>query len=102
MKSTSAALVIIHALWPGPATPTDGVVSPAGIVGLPSLSFGPTLSEAVGSPLVRYASRPAMRCSNVGGGGGGAAGAAVSAANAGMAAMTVASKATAASVLGTE
>ena len=36
---------------------------------LPSLS----LSETVGSPLVRYASRPATRCSNVGVGAGGTA-----------------------------
>ena len=36
---------------------------------LPSLS----LSATVGSPLVRYASRPATRCSNVGEGAGDAA-----------------------------
>src|SRR3954467_1643808 len=73
MNSTSAALVIIHALWPGAATPTDGVVRPSGMVGLPSLSLGPTFSDALGSPLLRYASSPATRCSSVGAGGGGLA-----------------------------
>src|SRR5260221_12098571 len=42
--------------------PTEAVVRSFGI--LPSLS----LSGTVGSPLVRYASRPATRCSNVGAG----------------------------------
>src|ERR1700746_3916455 len=60
MKRTSAEDVIIHALCPGPGVPTEGVVRPFGI--LPSLS----LSGTVGSPLVRYASRPATRCSKVG------------------------------------
>src|ERR1700736_4255225 len=60
MKRTSAEDVIIHALCPGPGVPTEGVVRPFGI--LPSLP----LSGTVGSPLVRYASRPATRCSKVG------------------------------------
>ena len=59
----------------GPGTPTEGVVRPAGIVALPSLSFGPVFNAIVGSPLVRYASRPATRCSSEGAGGGAAAGA---------------------------
>src|SRR5260370_16165332 len=62
MKRTSAELVIIQALCPGPDVPTEGVVRSLGI--LPYLS----LSGTVGSPLVRYASRPATRCSNVGAG----------------------------------
>src|SRR5262245_11003950 len=60
MKRTSADDAIIHALWPGPGVPMEGVLSPSGI--LPSLF----LSGTVGSPLVRYASRPATRCSKVG------------------------------------
>ena len=51
MKSTSAAQIIMKPLWPGPAMPTEGVVSPAGMVGLPSLSLGPTFSGALGSVL---------------------------------------------------
>src|ERR1700751_5072477 len=64
MNKTSADDVIIQALWPGPGVPTEAVVRSFGI--LPSLS----LSGTVGSPLVRYASRPATRCSNVGVGAG--------------------------------
>src|SRR3954471_23884041 len=82
MKSTSAAEVIIHALWPGPATPTAGVVNPAGMVALPSLSLGPVFNAADGSPLPMYASRPAMRCSREGAGGGVAGAGAAACANA--------------------
>jgi len=71
MKSTKAAQIIMKPLWPGAATPTAGVVSPAGMVALPSLSFGPVFSAAVGSLLARAASSPARRCSIVGVGGGG-------------------------------
>src|SRR5438132_3120670 len=63
MKRTRAELVIIQALCPGPDVPTEGVVRSLGM--FPFLS----LSGTVGSPLVRYASSPATRCSNVGGGG---------------------------------
>ena len=50
MNSTKAAQIIMKALWPGPATPTEAVVRPSGIVALPSLSLA-TLSGAVGSVL---------------------------------------------------
>ena len=46
MNNTSAVLVIIHALWPGPATPT---VTGAVTVRLPLVSF---VNEAAGSPLL--------------------------------------------------
>src|SRR5258708_13561064 len=53
---------MIEGLCPGPDVPIELIVRYFGI--LPSLS----LSGTVGSPLVRYASRPATRCSNVGAG----------------------------------
>ncbi len=54
MKSTSAALAIIQALWPGPELAAVGELAsrPSGMVGLPSLSLA-VLSGTLGSLLVR-------------------------------------------------
>src|SRR5260221_8883060 len=67
MKSTSAALAICQALWPGPEFWEVGASlawsKPFGKSGSP-FSFFAVLSTALGSPLVRYASRMLTRWSS--------------------------------------
>src|ERR1700677_1743722 len=81
MNSTSAALVIIHALWPGPGTPT--------VTG-----FAPSLERsAAGSLFVKYASMATIRSWSVGvGAGAGACCARNGLANDAMAAEAIAAK----------